>query len=118
MIGITSIGSYIPIYRLKREEIARMWRTRGTGGEKAVAGYDEDSITMAVAAARQCVRSVPFDTEGLYFASTTAPYQEKQSAAIIASVLGLDRKSATADFSNSLRSATAAIKSALDAVKG
>ncbi len=118
MIGITSIGAYIPMYRLKREEIARMWRTKGTGGEKAVAGYDEDSITMAVAAARQCMRRVNFDTEGLYFASTTAPYQEKQSAAIIASVLGLDRKSATADFSNSLRSATTAIKSALDAVKG
>ena len=50
MTGITSIGAYIPMYTLQREEIARMWGTKGIGGEKAVAGYDEDSITMAVAA--------------------------------------------------------------------
>ena len=118
MIGITSIGAYIPMYRLKREDIGRMWKTKGMGGEKAVAGYDEDSLTMAVAAARECIHRCTGNTEGLYFASTTAPYSEKQSAAIIASVLGLDRKSATADFSNSLRSSTVALKSALDAVTG
>ena len=110
MIGITSIGAYIPMYRLKREEIARMWGTRGMGGEKAVAGYDEDSITMAVAAARECQNHCSGDVDGLYFASTTAPYQEKQSAAIIASVIGLDRKSLTADHANSLRSSTTAVE--------
>lgn len=118
MIGITSIGTYIPMYRLKREEIARMWGTRGIGGEKAVAGYDEDSITMAVAAARKCQSCCDGSAEGLYFASTTAPYREKQGAAIIASVTGLDRKSATADFSNSLRSSTIALRSGFDAVNG
>lgn len=117
MIGITSIGAYIPMYRLKHEEIAGMWKTKGMGGEKAVAGYDEDSVTMAVAATRECQRRCSGDAEGLYFASTTAPYQEKQSAAIIASVTGLDRKSATADFSNSLRSSTIALKSGFDAIK-
>ena len=118
MIGITSVGAYIPMYRLKREEIARMWKTRGMGGERAVAGYDEDSITMAVAAARECQRRCNSTIEGLYFASTTAPYREKQNAAIIASVLGLERSSITGDFSNSLRSSTTALKSALDAVRG
>jgi hydroxymethylglutaryl-CoA synthase len=118
MIGITSIGAYIPMYRLKREEIARMWRIKGMGGEKAVAGYDEDSVTMAVAAAKACKSQGNGNIDALYFASTTAPYKEKQSAAIIASVIGIDRKSPTADFSNSLRSATIAIKSAFDAIKG
>ena len=118
MAGITSMGAYIPMYRLQREEIARMWRTKGIGGEKAVAGYDEDSLTMAVAAVRECQRRGAENAEGLYFASTTAPYQEKQSAAIIASVVGLDRKCTTADFANSLKSGTTALKSALDAVKG
>jgi 3-hydroxy-3-methylglutaryl CoA synthase len=106
------------MYRLQREEIARMWGTQGIGGEKAVAGYDEDSITMAVAAVRECRRRCTGNGEGLYFASTTAPYQEKLSAAIIASVVGLDRNCATADFANSLRSGTTALKSAHDAVKG
>jgi hydroxymethylglutaryl-CoA synthase len=118
MVGITSIGVYIPLYRLQREEIARMWGTKGNGGEKAVAGYDEDSITMAVAAVRECRRRREVNAEGLYFASTTAPYQEKQSAAIIASVVGLNRECDTADFANSLRSGTTALKSAYNAVKG
>jgi 3-hydroxy-3-methylglutaryl CoA synthase len=116
MAGITSMGAYIPMYRLQREEIARMWGTRGIGGEKTVAGYDEDSVTMAVAAVQECLQGIANQAEGLYFASTTSPYQEKQSAAIIASVVELDRKCATADFANSLKSGTTALKSALDAV--
>ncbi len=117
MVGITSIGAYIPRYRLSREEIGRFWRAKGVGGEKAVAGYDEDTVTMAVAAVRDCIGRSNKKAKGLYFASTTAPYREKQSAAIIASVIDLDRKCATADFSNSLRAGTTALKSALDAVK-
>ncbi|MFC1494471.1 hydroxymethylglutaryl-CoA synthase family protein [Thermodesulfobacteriota bacterium] len=117
MIGITSIGAYIPIYRIKREKIAGMWGTRSIGGEKSVAGYDEDSITMAVAAVRKCQSSGADNADGLYFATTTAPYREKQCAAIIAGVAGLNRNCITADFSNSLRSGTSALKSAIDAVK-
>ena len=117
MVGITSIGAYIPMYRLDREEIGRFWRTKGIGGEKAVAGYDEDTVTMAVAAARDCMGRSDKKIKGLYFASTTAPYKEKQNAAVIASVVDLDKRCATADFSNSLRAGTTAMKSALDAVK-
>ena len=117
MVGITSIGAYLPMYRLHRDEIGRFWRTKGIGGEKAVAGYDEDTVTMAVAAAQDCIGRSNKRAKGLYFASTTSPYREKQSAAIIAGVIDLDRKGATADFSNSLRAGTTALKSALDAVK-
>ncbi len=117
MVGITSIGAYIPMYRLTREEIGRMWRTKGMGGEKAIAGYDEDTVTMAVAAAQDCIKRRQEKVNGLYFATTTAPYKEKQNAAIIASVIDLDRRCATADFTNSLRAGTTALKSALDAVK-
>jgi hydroxymethylglutaryl-CoA synthase len=117
MAGIISIGAYVPQYRLAREEIAKMWGTKGIGGEKAVAGYDEDSVTLAVAAAQDCMRRSDKQVSGLYFATTTAPYKEKQSAAILASVLDLDRTCATADFTNSLRGGTTALKSALDAVK-
>lgn len=117
MTGITSIGSYIPIYRLPRETIAAMWGTRPMGGEKAVAGYDEDAVTMAVAAARDCLQSETAQPDGLYFASTTAPYREKQSAAIIANAIGMGRKTFAADFAHSLKAATTALKAALDAVK-
>ncbi len=117
MAGITSVGVYIPLYRLSCEEIARMWRTKPVGGAKAVAGYDEDAVTMAAAAARDCLRGNGKTADGLYFAGTTAPYVEKQNAAIIASVADLGRRSVTADFTNSLRSGTTALISALHAVE-
>ena len=72
---------------------------------------------MAVAAARDCLKGVDrASIGGLYFASTTAPYREKQSAALIAAVLGLPPEAVTMDFSGSLRSGTNALKAALDAV--
>ncbi len=116
MAGITSVGVYVPRYRLNLEEVARFWRTRGAKGEKAVAGYDEDSLTMAVAAALDCLKHSEETADGLYFATTSSPYKEKQGAAIIASAIDLGRESHTADFANSLRSGSIAIRSALDSV--
>ena len=72
---------------------------------------------MAVAAARDCLKGVDVRAVGgVYFASTTAPYKEKQSAATIASVLELPPEAATMDFGGSLRCGTNALKAALDAV--
>ncbi len=115
MAGITSIGAYVPIYRLNRDEIGRMWDGRSIGGTKAVAGYDEDTITMAVAAALDCLKRGG-EADGLFLATTTAPYREKLSSAIVASAADLKEECTVADFADSLRSGTAALKAALDAV--
>ncbi len=117
MAGITSIGAYIPRYRLSLEEIAGFWNSKGARGEKAVAGYDEDSVTMAVAAARSCIGAGKEAVDGLYLATTTAPYSEKQCAAIVASAMDLQRNSQTSDFTNSLRAGSIALKSGLAAVR-
>ncbi|MHB8104049.1 MAG: hydroxymethylglutaryl-CoA synthase [Dehalococcoidales bacterium] len=117
MAGITSIGAYVPIYRLHREEIGKMWGGRGAGGAKAVAGYDEDTITMAVAATLDCLNRGGAAADGLFLATTTAVYREKMSAAIVASVADLKEECHAADFTNSLRAGTAALKAAIDAVK-
>jgi hydroxymethylglutaryl-CoA synthase len=118
MAGIASYGAYIPFYRLSRAEVGKAWGSGGGPGERAVANYDEDSLTMAVAAARDCIKGFDRATiGGLYFASTTAPYREKQSAALIAAVLGLAPGTLTMDFSGSLRCGTNALRAALDAVK-
>jgi 3-hydroxy-3-methylglutaryl CoA synthase/uncharacterized OB-fold protein len=93
-----------------------MWGGRSAGGAKAVAGYDEDTVTMAVAAALDCLQRGGAGVNGLSLATTTAPYKEKQSAAIVASVADLPEECHTADFTDSLRAATAALKSAIDAV--
>ena len=117
MAGITACGAYIPIYRLSRDDIARVWGGGGGGGEKAVANFDEDSLTMGVEAAIDCLGSSDRSLiDGLYFASTTPPYREKQSASIIAAALDLRANIFTADFTDSLRAGTGAFRAALDAV--
>jgi hydroxymethylglutaryl-CoA synthase len=117
MVGITSIGVYLPIYRLSREEIGKMWGGRGAGGAKAVAGYDEDTITMAVAAAINCLIRGEANADGLFLATTSAPYREKLSAAVVASAADLKEECRAADFTNSLRAGTTALQAAYDTVK-
>ncbi len=117
MVGITSIGVYVPVYRLSRDEISRVWKTKSLGGERAVAKHDEDSLTMAVGATLDCMKYSRQQADGLFFASTTSPYKEKQAAAIIAAAADLPEEIRAADFTDSLRSGTIALSSAIDAVK-
>lgn len=112
-IGITSYGAYVPLHRLGPGTSAWTART-----EKAVASFDEDSITMAVAAATNCLDGVSLkDVEALYFASTTSPYKEKTNATTVSAACDLSCESLSVDFSNSLRAGTAALQGAIDAVK-
>jgi 3-hydroxy-3-methylglutaryl CoA synthase len=41
LVGITSFGFYVPVYRLAGDEIARAWKTRSARGEKSAAKHDE-----------------------------------------------------------------------------
>lgn len=117
MAGIAAYGAYIPLFRLSREAIARSWGGRSMGGERSVANHDEDSITMAVEATFDCLKGVDRKgIGGLYFASTSSPYKEKQCATLVAGAVDLGQELATADFTSSLRAGTAALGAALDAV--
>ncbi|HEY7709002.1 MAG TPA: OB-fold domain-containing protein [Candidatus Entotheonella sp.] len=117
MAGISAFGAYVPWLRLSRQAIAQYWGGRGAPGEKAMANFDEDSITMGVAAGIDALGALARDTiDGVYFATTTAPYKEKQSAQVIATALDLRRDVYTADFTDTLRAGTIALKAALDAV--
>jgi hydroxymethylglutaryl-CoA synthase len=117
MAGITSYGAYIPLYRLSRAEISKAWGIPGAPGEKAVANYDEDSLTMAVAACLDCIGDMNRQQiDGLFLATTTSPYKEKQVASIVAKAIDLRPNAITADYVNSLRGGTLALKAALDAV--
>ena len=118
MTGITSFGAYIPYYRLAHKDIARAWGGRASEDERAVANVDEDSITMAVEAVRDLLTDRDgSEIDGLVFATTTSPYSEKQASALIATVADLRHDVRTADYTNSLRSATTAIRAALDSVE-
>lgn len=112
MVGITSSGVYVPLWRLDLGVLD------GGKGEKAIANYDEDSLTMGVAAGVNCLADVDRSTvDGLFFATTSSPYREKQISVIAATALDLRADILTADFGNSLRAGTSALKAAVDAIK-
>ena len=119
MIGIKSYGVYVPFNRLEHKRIGEAYSKRTGKGEKAVASYDEDSITMAVGAAADCcgLATAPA-VDGVYLASTTLPYKEKQCATVVASALDLPENVRTADFASSLRCGSEALLAAFDAAEG
>lgn len=86
-------------------------------GERSVANFDEDSTTMSVEACVDCLGSLERQNiDGLYFASTTPPYKEKECATLVATATDLRPEIMTTDFGNSLRAGTAGFRAALDAV--
>ena len=112
MVGIAAYGAYIPRFRLGAATDG--WNSRQ---ERAVANFDEDSVTMAVAAAADCLGGRDRNAiDGIVFATTTPPYAEKQCAAIIAAALDLRQDIFASDLTNVLRAGTSALKSAMDAV--
>ena len=118
MAGITSYGAYMPLWRLSRATIAQHWGDPPMPGERSVANFDEDSITMAVGAAIDCLKGFSRQVvDRLLFASTTSPYEEKQAATTVAAAADLRRDMVAADYTNSLRAGTVALRAALDSVK-
>ncbi len=118
MVGITSYGVYVPYYRLNRPDIAKAWGGFQIPGEKAVANFDEDCVTLAVEAARDCMKAMDKDTvDGVFAASTTFPYAEKQTAALTAAVLDVPQSADTFDVTGSLRAGSSAFRLAVNAVK-
>lgn len=124
MTGICSFGGYVPRYRLQRKMIyaAMGWMDPSTianaAGEKAVANYDEDSITLAVAAGRDAVIGTDLSRiDAVYYASTTMPYKERLNAGIITAALNVNDHVRAADFSGALKAGTTALISALEGVE-
>jgi len=124
MVGITSFGAYIPWYRMDRKLIFEQlgWFNPANAayarGEKAVANYDEDTITMAVAAAVDCLNG--FDRgvlNGVFLASTSMPFAERQNAVVVADALDCAPGVRTADFGGSTKAGTTALLSSLDAAQ-
>jgi hydroxymethylglutaryl-CoA synthase len=112
-VGIESYGVHIPKYRLGNETTG--W---DSNIERAVANFDEDSVTMAVASGTSCLSGIDRNTvDGLLFATTTPPYEEKQCASIIANALDLRRDIFTADVTGVLRAGTSAMKMAMDSLQ-
>lgn len=116
MAGILSYGAYIPYFRLQRSAIGAALETRADKGERAIASYDEDTVTMAVEAARAAVAGAPKHTpSSLFFATTEPPYQEKLNAATIHAALDLPAQTRALDLGGSTRAGLGALLAAADA---
>jgi 3-hydroxy-3-methylglutaryl CoA synthase/uncharacterized OB-fold protein len=118
--GITGFGAYVPRLRLEKTAIAaaHAWMApslKGIAkGERSFASWDEDSITMAVEAARDCLGTQPRDTiTHLTLASTTFPYADLQNSVIAAGALGLSDRTGTSDTGGSQRAGLAGLIQAL-----
>jgi len=121
MAGIVSYGAYIPRYRINRSTIFNAMGFLGnmpSPGEKAVANWDEDSVSMATDAGIDCLRGTDRSkVDGLYFATTTQPYMVRQNSTIIAGALDVKPESKTNDFVACAKSGTSALLAAFDAIK-
>ena len=123
--GILSYGAYLPRLRLQRKSIAaaNTWFAPGlrglAKGERAMANWDEDSITMSVEAARDCLAGRDRSRIGqLMLASTTHPYDDRQNAGIAANALNLASSLAVLDVTGSQRAGTSALATALGSANG
>jgi 3-hydroxy-3-methylglutaryl CoA synthase len=120
--GITGYGGYLPRLRIPRAAIAaaHQWmapQLRSLGkGQRAFCSWDEDSVTMAVEAARDALDLRERSTlAAVYIASTTLPYSDLQHSTLVASALDLPASIRTLDVGYSQRAGVAAL---LDALQG
>jgi len=126
MIGIVSYGVYVPLYRIKIEEIAKQWGENPANiksgllvDEKSVPDLDEDTVTIAVEAARAAILRAdldPKDIGAIYVGSESHPYAVKPTATIVAAAIGMSHLITAADFEFACKAGTAAIQTCMGLV--
>ncbi len=125
MVGIVSYGSYIPRWRIKVEEIARVW---GEDAEdiksglfiysKSVPGPDEDTATISVEALRNAMnRKSVKDVGAVYVGSESHPYAVKPTSTIVAEAMGFTPEITAADYEFACKAGTAAMQSVMGMVE-
>jgi hydroxymethylglutaryl-CoA synthase len=119
-VGLVSYGAYIPRYRIKTDEIAKVW-----GGdaeilkaglkvyEKSVPDIDEDAATIAVEAARNAFKRAGVDPKrigAIYTGSESHPYAVKPTSTIVGAAVGSQPYMTAADFEFACKAGSAAIQ--------
>ncbi|MET7650123.1 OB-fold domain-containing protein [Streptomyces sp. NPDC005486] len=111
MAGLIAYGAHVPYHRLARTDIAAALGTAAGRGTRAVAGYDEDTTSMAVEAARGALARDGLRTRvgQLFLATATPAYLDKTNATAVHAALGLDPHVLAADMAGSVRSGLGAL---------
>jgi 3-hydroxy-3-methylglutaryl CoA synthase len=110
LAGITRYGSYVPFNRLERSAIG----PAAGRGERAVASYDEDAVSMAVEASRELLHAGAGAPDTLLLATTSPPYAEKSNAATLQAALDLPGSLRTLELGASSRTGLGALSLAAD----
>ncbi len=109
-----SVGGYLPHWRMQGTAVSQVLGSPQGNGTRTVASYDEDPLTLAVAAARNALGgAAPLTPDALWFATTNPIYAEKTTAPIAAAALRLGPEVLAADAGPGLRGASGALRSAL-----
>ncbi len=126
-IGIVSYGAYVPKYRIRTGEIARVWgenAKRVSSGlmvyEKSVPALDEDTATISVEASRNAVEHAginPKEIGAIYVGSESHPYAVKPTATIVAAAIGASPDLTAADYEFACKAGTAAMQTCMGLAK-
>ncbi|SCG85484.1 hydroxymethylglutaryl-CoA synthase [Methanobacterium congolense] len=126
MSGIVGYGVYIPSYRIKVEEIAKVWGddpkaiSRGlVVNEKSVPAPDEDTATISVEAARNSLKRAMIDPKqigAVYVGSESHPYAVKPTATIVAEAIEATPALTAADLEFACKAGTAGMQAAMGLV--
>jgi len=118
-VGIVGYGAYVPRYRLPGREVSRVW-TGGLSGtpvqEKAVAGLDEDVITMSIEAAQNALKRAGIDPRhirAVWIGSESHPYAVKPSSTVVAESIGAAPNVQAADWQFACKAGTEAIQAGI-----
>jgi hydroxymethylglutaryl-CoA synthase len=118
-VGIIGYGAYVPRYRLPAAEISRVWsegETEAPIKEKAVAGPDEDTATMAIEAARNALHRAEIAPQALravWVGTESKPYAVKPTATIVAEAIGATPSIEAADWEFACKAGTEALQAAI-----
>lgn len=121
MVGIVAVGAYVPLLRLQRAAMAESttWFNPGLAaharGERALTNWDEDTLTMAVEAARDCLWGRDRSAVGkVILASTSLPFADRLNAGVVKEALNLPDALGALDVTGSQRAGTSALLAALE----
>jgi hydroxymethylglutaryl-CoA synthase len=126
-IGIVGYGCYVPRFRIKVEEIAKVWQQDAESiknsliiEEKSVPDLDEDTITISVEAAKNALLRAKIDSQkigAVFVGSESHPYVIKPSGTVVAEALGITPDVLVADLEFACKAGTAAMQICYGLVK-
>lgn len=118
-VGIVGYGAYVPRYRLPATEVARVWKGGGGGlpvKEKAVPGLDEDTLTIALEAARNALTRAQIDPQligAVWVGSESHPYAVKPTSTVVAEAIGATPYTEAADWEFACKAGTEAMQAGM-----